>query len=82
MKYTTLTALALSGAMRGAPGAEAADERHPFRLVTAPARQFLNSTFSETPTSRRREGTGWRTRRLPAGRLEPRHGWGGGRRGP
>ena len=27
----------------------------PFRLVTAPARQFLNSTFTETPTSRRRE---------------------------
>jgi anaerobic selenocysteine-containing dehydrogenase len=28
----------------------------PFRLVTAPARQFLNTSFSETPTSRRREG--------------------------
>jgi anaerobic selenocysteine-containing dehydrogenase len=28
----------------------------PFRLVTAPARQFLNSTFTETPGSRRREG--------------------------
>lgn len=27
----------------------------PFRLVTAPARQFLNSSFTETPTSRRRE---------------------------
>ncbi|MBV8398540.1 MAG: molybdopterin-dependent oxidoreductase, partial [Acetobacteraceae bacterium] len=30
--------------------------RHPFRLVTAPARQFLNSTFTETPGSRAREG--------------------------
>ena len=27
----------------------------PFRLVTAPARHFLNSSFTETPTSRRRE---------------------------
>jgi anaerobic selenocysteine-containing dehydrogenase len=30
--------------------------RHPFRLVTAPARQFLNTTFTETPGSRAREG--------------------------
>jgi anaerobic selenocysteine-containing dehydrogenase len=35
---------------------EEADARHPFRLATSPARQFLNSTFNETPTSRRREG--------------------------
>jgi anaerobic selenocysteine-containing dehydrogenase len=28
----------------------------PFRLVTAPARQFLNTSFTETPTARRREG--------------------------
>ncbi len=28
----------------------------PFRLVAAPARQFLNTSFSMTPTSRRREG--------------------------
>ena len=28
----------------------------PFRLVAAPARNFLNTTFTETPTSRRREG--------------------------
>ncbi|HYZ64238.1 MAG TPA: molybdopterin-dependent oxidoreductase, partial [Acetobacteraceae bacterium] len=28
----------------------------PFRLVAAPARNFLNSSFTETPTSRRREG--------------------------
>lgn len=33
-----------------------ADAEHPFRLVTAPARQFLNSSFSETVTSQRREG--------------------------
>ncbi len=29
---------------------------HPFRLVTAPARQFLNTSFTETATARRREG--------------------------
>ena len=29
----------------------------PFRLVTAPARSFLNSTFGETPGSRQREGS-------------------------
>ena len=28
---------------------------HPFRMVAAPARQFLNSTFSEVAESRRRE---------------------------
>ncbi len=28
----------------------------PFRLVTAPARNFLNSTFTETPTSQAKEG--------------------------
>lgn len=33
-----------------------ADADHPFRLVTAPARSFLNSTFTETPGSRRKEG--------------------------
>ncbi len=35
---------------------EKATEAHPFRLVTAPARNYLNSTFTETPTSRQREG--------------------------
>ncbi len=30
---------------------ELADEAHPFRLATSPARGFLNSTFNETPTS-------------------------------
>jgi anaerobic selenocysteine-containing dehydrogenase len=34
---------------------ERADDEHPFRLVAAPARQFLNSTFTETPGSRARE---------------------------
>ena len=28
---------------------------HPFRMVTAPARRFLNSTFTETPTSLKKE---------------------------
>ena len=28
----------------------------PFRMVTAPARQFLNTSFTETATSRKREG--------------------------
>ncbi len=35
---------------------EAADEAHPFRLATSPARNFLNSTFTETPTSQHKEG--------------------------
>lgn len=35
---------------------EDADDRHPFRLVTAPARNYLNSSFTETPTSIKREG--------------------------
>jgi anaerobic selenocysteine-containing dehydrogenase len=35
---------------------DAADPEHPFRLVTAPARNFLNSSFTETPSSRAREG--------------------------
>ncbi len=38
------------------PVTEAADEVHPFRLATSPARNFLNSTFNETLTSRRAEG--------------------------
>ena len=32
------------------------DAEHPFRLATSPARNFLNSTFTETPTSQAREG--------------------------
>jgi anaerobic selenocysteine-containing dehydrogenase len=35
---------------------EEVDAVHPFRLATSPARNFLNSTFNETPTSLRREG--------------------------
>jgi anaerobic selenocysteine-containing dehydrogenase len=35
---------------------ETADQEHPFRLATSPARAFLNSSFNETPTSRKREG--------------------------
>lgn len=37
---------------------EAVDDEHPFKLVTPPARNFLNSSFTETSTStsRRREG--------------------------
>lgn len=34
---------------------EEADQTHPFRLVTAPAHNFLNSSFTETPTSQARE---------------------------
>jgi anaerobic selenocysteine-containing dehydrogenase len=34
---------------------DAADAERPFRLVAAPARQFLNTTFTETPGSRARE---------------------------
>jgi anaerobic selenocysteine-containing dehydrogenase len=30
---------------------EEADSEHPFRLATSPARGFLNSSFTETPTS-------------------------------
>ena len=35
---------------------DVADGARPFRLVTAPARQFLNTSFTETPTARKREG--------------------------
>lgn len=35
---------------------EEASPEHPFRLITPPARSFLNSTFTETPASRQREG--------------------------
>jgi anaerobic selenocysteine-containing dehydrogenase len=35
---------------------EEVDELHPFRLTTSPTRNFLNSSFTETPTSRAREG--------------------------
>jgi anaerobic selenocysteine-containing dehydrogenase len=35
---------------------EWAGPAHPFRLITPPARSFLNTSFTETPGSRRREG--------------------------
>ena len=38
------------------PLTDQATEERPLRLVAAPARQFLNSTFTETPTARKREG--------------------------
>lgn len=31
-------------------------EQNPYRLVTAPSRQFLNTSFTETPTSSKKEG--------------------------
>ena len=34
---------------------EEADTEHPFRLATSPSRGFLNSSFTETPTSLARE---------------------------
>ena len=38
------------------PAVEEADTRHPFRLATSPARSFLNSSFNETKSSRKKEG--------------------------
>jgi len=35
---------------------DCADAAKPFRMATSPARGFLNSSFTETPTSRAREG--------------------------
>jgi anaerobic selenocysteine-containing dehydrogenase len=35
---------------------EKADAKHPFRLATSPSRDYLNSSFNETPTSQRRHG--------------------------
>jgi len=35
---------------------EEADDEHPFRMVTAPAHNFLNTSFNETPTSIDKEG--------------------------
>ena len=35
---------------------ETPDATHPYKLATSPARSFLNSTFAETPGSRKREG--------------------------
>jgi anaerobic selenocysteine-containing dehydrogenase len=48
------------GAMPGLPDhwacIEEADAAYPFRLATSPSRGFLNSSFTETPTSLTREG--------------------------
>ena len=38
------------------PSIEEADDAHPYRLATPPARNFLNSSFAETKTSREKEG--------------------------
>jgi anaerobic selenocysteine-containing dehydrogenase len=38
------------------PVIEMADADHPFRLATPPARNYLNSSFTETKTSREKEG--------------------------
>ncbi|WP_337266524.1 molybdopterin oxidoreductase family protein [Oryzifoliimicrobium ureilyticus] len=35
---------------------ETVDADHPYRLATSPARNFLNSSFAETSTSRQKEG--------------------------
>lgn len=35
---------------------ENTDAAHPFRLATSPSRNYLNSSFNEMPTSRRKEG--------------------------
>ena len=43
---------------------EAATATEPFRLVTAPARNYLNSSFTETPTSRAKE-------KRPTAKLHP-----------
>ena len=43
---------------------EEANSEMPYRLVTAPARHYLNSTFTETPTSKRRQ-------RRPSAMLHP-----------
>jgi anaerobic selenocysteine-containing dehydrogenase len=37
------------------PATDEATAQLPFRMVTAPARQFLNTTFTETQTARERE---------------------------
>ncbi|MCB9993533.1 MAG: molybdopterin oxidoreductase family protein [Hyphomicrobiaceae bacterium] len=36
---------------------EKTDADHPFKLATSPARTFLNTSFTETPGSRKREGS-------------------------
>lgn len=43
---------------------EKTDAKHPFKLATSPARNYLNSSFNEMPTSRAREG-------LPRAKINP-----------
>ena len=38
------------------PIIDEAGGEHPFRLIAAPARNYLNTSFTETPTSQKREG--------------------------
>ena len=38
------------------PNIDLATRDKPFRMITSPARNFLNSSFTETPTSKKREG--------------------------
>ncbi len=38
------------------PTIEVAEDEHPFRLITPPSRHFLNTSFNETPTSRKQAG--------------------------
>ena len=38
------------------PNIDLATAEKPFRMITSPARNFLNSSFTETPTSKKREG--------------------------
>lgn len=44
---------------------ENADAAHPFKLATSPARNYLNSSFNEMPTSRKQEGP-------PRAKINPR----------
>jgi anaerobic selenocysteine-containing dehydrogenase len=46
------------------PVIENATEAEPFRLITAPARNYLNSSFTETPTSKAKE-------KRPTAKLHP-----------
>jgi len=39
------------------PSIAKADAEHPLRLITPPARTFLNTSFTETPSSRAKENT-------------------------
>ena len=38
------------------PIIDQATEERPFRMITSPARNYLNTSFTETPTSKKREG--------------------------